>query len=71
MGVVDVCNKAFKSYIGLSFGTSRYFWDSIEPKATDWNDGYRGLYCVAWSPTGVTGDITPSTIYGSIKDSHR
>jgi Protein kinase domain/Septum formation len=64
-----VCNKAFRSYVGITYSRSRYTWTNIIPDAATWPTGDRALHCVAYysTPKHRAGATLTHSIRGSRK----
>jgi len=63
------CNNAYTAYVGIPDSRSMYTWDAIQPSASTWLNGDRGLECVAFYATKSQPGGVP--ISGSIKGSRR
>jgi hypothetical protein len=63
------CNKAFRSYVGITYSKSRYTWTNIIPDAATWPAGDRALHCVAYYSTAKhrAGATLTHSIRGSRK----
>ena len=63
------CDKAFQSYVGISYTKSMYTWTNIIPDTSTWPTGDRGLHCVAYysTPKQPAG----ASITGSIRDARK
>jgi hypothetical protein len=61
------CDKAFRSYVGITYSRSKYTWTNIIPDAATWPTGDRALDCVAYysTPKHRAGVTLAHSIRGS------
>jgi serine/threonine protein kinase len=61
------CDKAFRSYVGITYSKSMYTWTNIIPDASTWPTGDRALHCVAYfaTPDHKSGTTLTHSIRGS------
>jgi putative regulator of septum formation len=53
-----ICENAFKSYVGISYGNSIYNYTDVVPSSAGWPEGDRSLLCVAfYQNSGNSGAV--------------